>query len=105
MTTPATKDCCGGKNAGDCACGECFPCLPSYLLGDNLANNKHMTAKQATCSCGKNSALQCSCAKAATENDTSGDRCQCGKRRAGQCTCGNQQSATNPNETDFTTKK
>lgn len=45
------------------------------------------TAKQATCSCGKESALHCSCDKAATENSVSGPRCSCRARPAGECTC------------------
>lgn len=64
-------------------------------------------AAQAKCSCGKESALHCTCNKAATENATSGARCSCsmspilkfvaiggmmaltppGSRPAGQCTC------------------
>jgi hypothetical protein len=45
------------------------------------------TAQQATCSCGKQSALQCNCEKATTENSVSGDRCSCRARPAGKCNC------------------
>lgn len=45
------------------------------------------TAKQATCSCGKQSALHCTCAKSTTENKVDGARCSCRARPAGQCTC------------------
>jgi hypothetical protein len=44
-------------------------------------------AKQATCSCGKQSALHCDCAQAGTENAIRGARCSCRARPAGQCTC------------------
>ncbi|KAF3387000.1 hypothetical protein F1880_000079 [Penicillium rolfsii] len=44
-------------------------------------------AAQAKCSCGKESALHCTCNKASTENQISGARCSCRSRPAGQCTC------------------
>ena len=45
------------------------------------------SAKQATCSCGKQSALHCTCDKANSENAVEGPRCSCRARPAGQCTC------------------
>ena len=45
------------------------------------------TAQQATCSCGKQSALHCTCDKAASENAVEGARCSCRARPAGDCTC------------------
>lgn len=36
-------------------------------------------AAQAKCSCGKESALHCTCSKAASENEISGPRCSCRK--------------------------
>lgn len=45
------------------------------------------TAQKATCSCGEQSALHCTCAKANTENVLEGPRCSCRARPAGQCTC------------------
>lgn len=89
-------------------------------------------AQQAKCSCGKQSALHCSCDKAAKENAVSGPRCSCRARPAGECTCDRASSENvkpnnscacgsrpagactcekaadggyNPNEIDFTTKK
>jgi hypothetical protein len=44
-------------------------------------------AQQATCSCGKKSALYCNCEKAKEENAVSGARCSCRARPAGECTC------------------
>ncbi|KAL8408879.1 hypothetical protein RB594_007347 [Gaeumannomyces avenae] len=44
-------------------------------------------ATQAKCSCGKQSALHCTCEKAATENSVSGARCSCRARPAGECNC------------------
>lgn len=52
----------------------------------SLANSP-TTAQQATCSCGKRSALQCNCERASTENSVEGPRCSCTARPAGQCTC------------------
>lgn len=93
------------------------------------------TAKQATCSCGKQSALNCTCEKAPYENKLSGARCSCRARPAGECNCDRASKenepvsgstcacgvrpadactcdkstsggdAANPNEIDFTTKK
>ena len=63
-------------------------------------------AKNATCSCGKQSALHCTCDRSAAENSTSGDRCSCGQRPAGACTCSTNPSEVNTaNEIDFTTRK
>lgn len=56
-----------------------------YGLVD-VTNNKS-TAQQAKCSCGKQSALHCSCDKASKENTTAGPRCSCRARPAGECTC------------------
>jgi hypothetical protein len=36
-------------------------------------------AAQAKCSCGKESALHCTCNKASSENEISGPRCSCRK--------------------------
>merc|ERR1712000_328043 len=44
-------------------------------------------AQKATCSCGKQSAMHCTCDKKATENTLQGARCSCRARPAGQCTC------------------
>merc|ERR1712000_44651 len=45
-------------------------------------------AQKATCSCGKQSAMHCTCEKKATENTLpSGNTCACGQRSAGSCTC------------------
>ncbi|KAL0265206.1 hypothetical protein SLS55_001171 [Diplodia seriata] len=54
-------------------------------------------AKEATCSCGKQKALHCTCEKASMENKLSGATCSCGmsrtlpsdlsQRSAGACTC------------------
>ncbi|KAM7215238.1 hypothetical protein V8F06_009376 [Rhypophila decipiens] len=41
----------------------------------------------ATCSCGKQSALHCTCDKATSENSVFGPRCSCRARPAGECTC------------------
>lgn len=46
-----------------------------------------LPAQQATCSCGKQSALHCTCDKAARENAIEGPRCSCRARPAGECTC------------------
>ncbi|KAF2473365.1 uncharacterized protein BDR25DRAFT_282856 [Lindgomyces ingoldianus] len=74
---------CCGRNNGECVC-----------------------AKEATCSCGKQPALQCTCEKAATENKIAGSTCACGKRPETACTCGKASaSASSELETDFTTKK
>ena len=51
MTVPST---CCGRSGQDCVC-----------------------AAQAKCSCGKQSALKCTCEKANTENTVSGARCSC----------------------------
>ena len=60
-------------------------CTPALL---QLANyHTLLTAKQATCSCGEQSALHCSCNKASLENTLGGPRCSCRARPAGQCTC------------------
>lgn len=76
-----TATCCKTTEGGSCIC-----------------------AAQAKCSCGENSALQCSCEKSSDENSTSGPRCSCrkwrpapaivtsanlwiGARPVGQCTC------------------
>ncbi|KAK7566238.1 adaptin N terminal region-domain-containing protein [Phyllosticta paracitricarpa] len=44
-------------------------------------------AQEATCSCGKQKALHCTCEKASIENNVSGATCSCGQRAAGACTC------------------
>ncbi|KAL1888035.1 hypothetical protein Sste5346_009832 [Sporothrix stenoceras] len=78
-----SSNCCKGGNAAECIC-----------------------AQNATCSCGKQSALHCNCDRASAENTTSGDRCSCGQRPAGACTCATNPSEVNTaNETDFTTRK
>lgn len=68
-----------------------------------------MTAQKATCSCGKQPALSCTCDKAATENvKPTGSTCACGLRPAGACTCdktGVTGGSNSANEIDFTTKK
>ncbi|KAF2745087.1 hypothetical protein M011DRAFT_447894 [Sporormia fimetaria CBS 119925] len=76
---------CCGRNNGQCVC-----------------------ATEATCSCGKQPALQCTCDKAATENKLPEHTCTCGKRPENGCTCGRSNKAASgsaENETDFTTKK
>ncbi|KAF2006851.1 hypothetical protein P154DRAFT_480617 [Amniculicola lignicola CBS 123094] len=74
---------CCGRNNGECLC-----------------------AKEATCSCGKQPALQCSCDKAAEENKVPSSTCVCGKRAVGSCNCGRTEAgASSELETDFTTKK
>ncbi|KAJ4336118.1 hypothetical protein N0V95_008712 [Ascochyta clinopodiicola] len=85
---------CCGRNNGECVC-----------------------AKEATCSCGKQPALQCSmplflhphpsyCNKAADENKMPTNTCACGKRAEDSCTCGrSDNNGTSNLETDFTTKK
>ncbi|KAF2199849.1 hypothetical protein GQ43DRAFT_456867 [Delitschia confertaspora ATCC 74209] len=75
---------CCGRNNGECVC-----------------------AKEATCSCGKQPALQCKCEKAATENKVTGSSCACGKRAEDACTCGRTAATGGSSEleTDFTTKK
>ena len=70
---------------------------PSLHLGDCFWLNSSLThisspaspspAQQATCSCGKQSALECNCEKATTENSVEGARCSCKSRPAGQCNC------------------
>ncbi|KAH7400772.1 hypothetical protein DE146DRAFT_653939 [Phaeosphaeria sp. MPI-PUGE-AT-0046c] len=52
---------CCGRNNGECVC-----------------------AKEATCSCGKQPALQCTCEKATTENKLPTSTCACGKRAEGE---------------------
>ncbi|CAO2648011.1 Nn.00g089330.m01.CDS01 [Neocucurbitaria sp. VM-36] len=74
---------CCGRNNGECVC-----------------------AKEATCSCGKQPALQCTCAKSATENKLPTSTCACGKRAEDSCTCSrSENSGSSSLETDFTTKK
>ncbi|KAF2280178.1 uncharacterized protein EI97DRAFT_429939 [Westerdykella ornata] len=77
---------CCGRNNGQCVC-----------------------AAEATCSCGKQPALQCTCEKAATENKLPEHTCVCGKRAEGACTCSRAKnesaSANEANEIDFTTQK
>ncbi|KAF1828683.1 hypothetical protein BDW02DRAFT_537749 [Decorospora gaudefroyi] len=50
-------------------------------------NGTCVCAQEATCSCGKQPALQCTCEKAATENKLPSDAsaCACGKRAEGTC--------------------
>lgn len=70
---------------------------PSLHLEDCFWLNSSLThisspaspspAQQATCSCGKQSALKCNCEKATTENSVEGARCSCKSRPAGQCNC------------------
>ncbi|KAF2872107.1 hypothetical protein BDV95DRAFT_606670 [Massariosphaeria phaeospora] len=74
---------CCGRNNGQCVC-----------------------ANEATCSCGKQPALQCTCSKAATENKMSDSMCACGKRPEDACTCSRSDNAGSSElETDLTTKK
>ncbi|KAF2852898.1 hypothetical protein T440DRAFT_22445 [Plenodomus tracheiphilus IPT5] len=74
---------CCGRNNGECVC-----------------------AKEATCSCGKQPALQCTCDKAVTENKLPSSSCACGKRAQDACTCSRAENNGSSNlETDFTTKK
>lgn len=49
--------------------------------------DSYLSAKQATCSCGQQSALHCTCDKATSENEVAGPRCSCRARPAGECTC------------------
>ncbi|KAL8381614.1 hypothetical protein RB595_005751 [Gaeumannomyces hyphopodioides] len=70
---------------------------PAYLPIIAMSSQKASTccgksdvcvcATQAKCSCGKQSALHCTCEKAATENSVSGARCSCRARPAGECNC------------------
>ncbi|TRX92094.1 hypothetical protein FHL15_006961 [Xylaria flabelliformis] len=86
--TKATPTCCGKNSGSECVCGKSqniFFSLPVY----SGADISRPTAKQATCSCGKQSALHCTCQKAAAENALGGARCSCRARPAGQCTCEN----------------
>lgn len=48
--------------------------------------------QQATCSCGKQSALNCTCSAAPAENTITGPTCSCGARPVGKCTCNNASS-------------
>ncbi|EDU51309.1 Metallothio domain containing protein [Pyrenophora tritici-repentis] len=74
---------CCGRNNGTCVC-----------------------AQEATCSCGKQPALQCTCDKAATENKLPSSACACGKRAEDACNCSRSETGASSNlETDFTTKK
>ncbi|OAL00497.1 hypothetical protein IQ06DRAFT_293824 [Phaeosphaeriaceae sp. SRC1lsM3a] len=74
---------CCGRNNGECVC-----------------------AKEATCSCGKQPALQCTCEKATTENKLPTSTCACGKRAEDSCTCGrSENNGSSALETDFTSKK
>ncbi|KAI1636854.1 hypothetical protein F4809DRAFT_607380 [Biscogniauxia mediterranea] len=137
VVAQATPTCCGKNVGGECVCGM-FRSLP--LTRAHPGHHSHETnfftlhtAKQATCSCGKQSALHCTCEKAPTENTVVGARCSCRARPAGQCNCDNAAKenaavsgstcecgaraagsctceraaggASNPNETDFTTQK
>lgn len=83
-TNTINMTCCGRNNGAECVC-----------------------AKEATCSCGKQPALQCNCNKAADENKLPGNTCVCGKRAEGSCTCGRTDSNNGSSalETDFTTQK
>ncbi|QDS75225.1 hypothetical protein FKW77_000332 [Venturia effusa] len=82
MTSVAPKNCCGRSTGGDCVC-----------------------AAEAKCSCGKQSALHCTCEKASTENVVPANPCACGQRAADACTCGRaSEGTTSANEIDFTTK-
>lgn len=93
MVNPAST-CCKTSQDGGCVC-----------------------AAQAKCSCGKESALHCTCNKASTENAVSGPRCSCrkfilhdlerkherltfrpGARPAGHCTCERSASENQPVE-------
>lgn len=80
MTIKAST-CCGKGNT-ECACGK---------HQSDSQSNRPLTAlllaQQATCSCGKQSALHCTCAKAGSENKVAGPRCSCRARPAGECTC------------------
>ena len=66
-------------------------------------------AQKSTCSCGKQPALKCNCAKASVENvvPSSNDACACGKRNKSSCTCGANAicDGTRDGETDFTNLK
>ncbi|KAL4812598.1 hypothetical protein BDW67DRAFT_169807 [Aspergillus spinulosporus] len=72
MVHPAST-CCKTNPSGGCVC-----------------------AAQARCSCGKESALHCTCNKAPSENSIHGARCSCRARPAGQCTCERAASENNP---------
>ncbi|KAI0812907.1 hypothetical protein GGR55DRAFT_638356 [Xylaria sp. FL0064] len=96
--TKATPTCCGRNSGDECVCGKKLsqPVSSLYKNPQHTFTNHsqtidtdafHATAKQATCSCGKQSALHCTCQRATTENTLSGARCSCRARPAGQCTC------------------
>lgn len=107
---------------------------PVFEIQETNLSSPPSSAKQATCSCGKQSALNCNCDKATTENEITGARCSCRARPAGECNCDNAASENspvkgnscacgarpvtsctceraagsdeaNPNEIDFTTRK
>lgn len=63
-------------------------------------------AQKASCSCGKEAALHCTCERAPIENvvPTLVESCSCGKRMKGQCTCGvsEESCGAREGETDFT---
>lgn len=84
MAVLKSSTCCG-QGSSACACGKLRFSLHYPLSVRTCANNS--TAQKATCSCGKQSALHCSCDKKATENEITGPRCSCRARPAGECTC------------------
>ncbi|KFA80028.1 hypothetical protein S40288_01835 [Stachybotrys chartarum IBT 40288] len=86
MTGAKASTCCGKGNS-ECACGTSPPPPTPPSCNPRKLTSLSVTAKQATCSCGKNSAMHCTCSKAPSENDVSGPRCSCRARPAGECTC------------------
>ncbi|KAL8381616.1 hypothetical protein RB595_005751 [Gaeumannomyces hyphopodioides] len=85
MSSQKASTCCGKSDV--CVCGKSplWPCQPLKDATDMSC--APCPATQAKCSCGKQSALHCTCEKAATENSVSGARCSCRARPAGECNC------------------
>lgn len=92
-----TASTCCRKGEGACVCSMSLPSL--YPLSSASSTTPHThppyplltppPGQQATCSCGKQSALHCTCEKAPQENAVTGPTCSCGSRPVGKCTCNN----------------